>query len=65
MYSIPFQMAGMPKVHEHAMNQLSRNLNISMELVASNSFQNPEKIPPEPTSLHVSINLKEFIPVFS
>jgi hypothetical protein len=44
----------MPKLHEQSMNLPSRNLNTSMELVASNSVQIPQTIPPEPTTLDVS-----------
>ena len=52
MYSVSFfQMAAVPKSMPE---QLSRNLNTSMELVASNSVQNPQKLPPDPPLLDVS-----------
>ncbi|KAG0558743.1 hypothetical protein KC19_10G050600 [Ceratodon purpureus] len=55
------EMTAMPKLHEQSMNLLSRNLNTSMELVASNSVQNPQKIPPEPTTLDVSEAIPEAV----
>lgn len=47
------EMAAIPKLHEQSMNLLSCNLNTSMELVASNCVQNPQRPPPEQTTLPV------------